>query len=279
MPELPEVETVKRIIEPQILGHKIFGVDVCNRQVIAYPTPDKFVEILLGRVFVSMSRRGKFLSFHFDNGDELVLHLRMTGQLLVTPEDYPQEKHTHVRIYLEDDRQIRYIDVRRFGRFWYLTKEEADTMTGRSKLGPEPFDAALTAEYLQTKLGAKKKAIKEMLHDQSVVAGIGNIYSDEILFASHIYPETRCCELTDADWQMLSEKIPEILEWGIQTNAMSPEEYLAGKGKEYRNTPDLRVYGREGKPCVNCSTSLRRITVGGRSSCFCPVCQKKVFKD
>ena len=275
MPELPEVETVKRIIEPQIMGQKIAGVDVCNQQVIAHPTLEQFVESLSGGAFTSMSRRGKFLSFHMDNGDELVLHLRMTGQLLVTPEDYPMEKHTHVIIHLEDGRQIRYIDVRRFGRFWYLQKDEADTFTRRNKLGPEPWDTSFTANYLQTKLGKKKKAIKEMLHDQSVVAGIGNIYSDEILFVSEIHPETRCCELTESDWQVLAEKIPEILEWGIETNAMSPEEYLAGKGKEYRNTPDLRVYGREGKPCVNCGADMERITIGGRSSCFCPVCQKK----
>ena len=275
MPELPEVETVKRIIEPQITGQKIAGVDICNAQVIAHPTSEQFVESLPGRTFASMSRRAKYLSFHMDNGAELVLHFRMTGQLLVTPEDYPMEKHTHVIIHLEDGRQIRYIDVRRFGRFWYLQKDEADTFTRRNKLGPEPWDTSFTANYLQTKLGKKKKAIKEMLHDQSVVAGIGNIYSDEILFVSGIYPETKCCELTEPDWQVLAEKIPEILEWGIETNAMSPEEYLAGKGKEYRNTPDLRVYGREGKPCVNCGADMERITIGGRSSCFCPVCQKK----
>ena len=275
MPELPEVETIKRIIEPQIIGQKIAGVDIRNGQVIAHLASEQFVEFLEGRTFTSMSRRGKFLSFHLDNDDELVLHLRMTGQLFVTPEDYPLEKHTHVIIHLEDGRQIRYIDVRRFGRFWYLKAGEADIVTGRNKLGPEPWDPAFTANYLQTKLGKKKKPIKEMLHDQSVVAGIGNIYSDEILFVSGIYPETKCCELTEPAWQVLAEKIPEILKWGIKTNAMSPEEYLAGKGKEYRNTPDLRAYGREGKPCVNCGADMERITICGRSSCYCPVCQKK----
>ena len=159
MPELPEVETVKRIIEPQITGQKIAWVEICNNQVIAHPEPERFAEILSGRAFTSMSGRGKFLSFHMDNGDELVLHLRMAGQLLVTPENHPLEKHTHVIIHLEDGRQIRYIDVRRFGRFWYLREGEADTFTGRNKLGPEPWDPEFTAAYLQTKLGKKKKAI------------------------------------------------------------------------------------------------------------------------
>ena len=114
-----------------------------------------------------------------------------------------------------------------------------------------------------------------MLHDQTIVAGIGNIYSDEILFAAGICPEQKCCELTEEDWAALAEKIPEIISRGIRKNRMTPEQYLEGKGKEYRNTPHLRAYGHEGKPCPNCGTLFEKITVGGRSSCFCPNCQRK----
>lgn len=275
MPELPEVETIKRIIEPQISGCKITGVDVCNRQIVAHPTPDEFVEILLGRTFVSMSRRGKYLIFHLDNGDELILHLRMTGQLLLTPEDYPLEKHTHILIHLKNGMQIHYIDVRRFGRFWYIKKDESRSITGIDKLGIEPFDEQLTLDYLKEKIGKKKRPVKEMLHDQSVVAGIGNIYSDETLFAAGIYPGTRCSELTDDEWNKLAEMIPITLQWAIEKNQMSPEEYLAGKGKEYRNTPYLQAYGHQGKACPVCGSKFEKITVCGRSSCYCPKCQAK----
>ena len=274
MPELPEVETVKRILAPQLCGRRIERVNIKNAQVIAHPDAESFADLLTGKTITGMSRRGKFLKAELEDGGSLCLHLRMTGQLLVTPADFPEEKHTHLIADLSDGKQLRYIDVRRFGRFWYLNKDEADVFTGMGQLGIEPDEPQLTAEYLRTKLGKKKKAIKEMLHDQSIVAGIGNIYSNEILFDSCIYPEKKCCELTADEWNRLAESIPKVIAWGIWTDAMTPEEYLEGKGKEYRNTADLKAYGSAGKPCVRCGTVMERITVGGRSSCFCPACQR-----
>lgn len=274
MPELPEVETIRRILEPQLKGRQIVSVSVKNPQIIAYPETDIFSKILVGQTITSMSRRGKFLTIHFESNDSLTLHLRMTGQLLVTPNDFPEEKHTHLVAGLSDNMEIRYIDVRRFGRLWYLQADEADTVTGRSKLGIEPFDELLTADYLKSKLGKRKKPIKEMLLDQSIVTGIGNIYSDEILFSACIYPETRCSDMTAEQWEQLAKAIPDILLWGIEANKMTAEEYLAGMGKEYRNTPFLKAYGHEGKPCPNCGSLFEKISIGGRSSCFCPRCQK-----
>lgn len=275
MPEMPEVETIRRIIEPQIKGRKILSVTINNTQVIAYPDVSVFVESLTGQTVLNMSRRGKFLTVHLESGDRFVFHLRMTGQFLVTPEAYPIEKHTHLIAEMSDGNQIRYIDVRRFGRFWYLKADERDTMTGQDKLGLEPFDKNLTASYLQEKLGRRKKSIKEMLHDQSVVAGIGNIYSDEILYAAGIYPERKCVELDAGDWDSLAEKIPEIINWGIAVNDMTAEEYLSGKGREYWNISCLKVYGREHQRCVKCGSVIERVVIGGRSSCYCPSCQRK----
>ncbi|RUT50552.1 bifunctional DNA-formamidopyrimidine glycosylase/DNA-(apurinic or apyrimidinic site) lyase [Campylobacter fetus] len=275
MPEMPEVETIRRIIEPQIAGQKVMSVIVNHPQIIGHPSAAEFVKLLSGQTFQNMSRRGKFLTVHFENGDSIVVHLRMTGQFLVTLPDYEEEKHTHLILNLSGGNQIRYIDVRRFGRFWYLKKDENDTVTGQDKLGVEPLDDTLTAGYLKAKLEKRKKAIKEMLHDQSIVAGIGNIYSDEILSAAGIYPEEKCADLTDGDWEILAEKIKEIIAWGINTNEMTPEEYLTGKGKEYSNIPNLRVYGREGLSCRKCGSTIERIVIGGRSSCYCPKCQKK----
>lgn len=274
MPELPEVETIKRIIEPQIVGSVIQKVEILNEQVIAHPAAENFAESLLNQKFSCMSRRGKFLIFHLENGGRVFLHLRMTGQLLATPSDYPTEKHTHLVLHLDNETQLRYIDVRRFGRFWYIGKEESESITGIDKLGLEPFDEQLTAGYLKSRLSRKKKSIKEMLHDQSIVAGIGNIYSDEILYICGIYPKTKCTELTDEDWEKLSQAIPQELSLAIKENEMSAEEYLAGKGKEYRNTPFLKAYGLAGMQCSVCGSSFKKITVGGRSSCYCPKCQK-----
>lgn len=275
MPEMPEVEIIRRIIEPQIKGQKIRNVRINHAQIIAYPEEGLFVQSLTGQTVKNMTRRGKFLTVHFESGDRLVLHLRMTGQLLVTPATYLEEKHTHLIAELSGGNQIRYIDVRRFGRFWFLKTDEKDTVTGQDKLGVEPLEDGLTADYLQERMGERKKSMKEMLHDQSIVAGIGNIYSDEILYAAGIYPEEKCADLDSDDWNRLAEAIKEIIAWGIDTNEMTPEEYLEGRGKEYRNMPHLRVYGREAQACNRCGQAIERIMIGGRSSYYCPVCQRK----
>lgn len=166
MPELPEVETIRRIIEPQLAGQTILHVTINNPQIVAYPEAEAFEKLLTGQMVKGISRRGKFLTVHFESGDRMTLHLRMTGQLLVTPSDYPVEKHTHLVAELSGGRQIRYVDVRRFGRFWYLKACEPDIVTGREQLGLEPLDDALTADYLKIRLGGRRKAIKEMLHDR-----------------------------------------------------------------------------------------------------------------
>lgn len=271
MPEMPEVEIIRRILEPQIAGKKIERVEILNSQIIAYPDMETFAAILTGQTIKNMSRKGKFLTIHFVSGDKLVLHLRITGQLLVMLKDTPVEKHTHLLIYLESGNQLRYIDVRRFGRLWYLKKDETDDITGQDKLGLEPLNEKLTSRYLKEKLGKKKKSIKEMLQEQSIIAGIGNIYSDEILYAAGIYPETKCMDMDDEEWDRLAKKIPEIIAWGIDTNEMTPED----KGKEYRNIPHLRVYGRAAQPCPVCQAVIKKISLGGRSSCYCPECQRK----
>ena len=141
-------------------------------------------------------------------------------------------------------------------------------------MGLEPFDQKFGAEYLQDKLGRRKKAIKECLLDQSVIAGIGNIYSDEILFRAKIRPARPANSLTEEEWQRLAAEIPKCLSYFIEKNRISPEEYLQGKGQDYRNTPFLQVYGHGGEPCQNCGTTLVRTVISGRSSVYCPACQK-----
>lgn len=275
MPELPEVETIRRVLEPQLVGLIINDVTINNSQVIAYPSAEEFSIHLTGQVVTGTARNGKFLTLLFQSGDKLTLHLRMTGCLLVTPASYPKEKHTHLVFSLSDGNELRFEDMRRFGRFWLIKNGELDTYSGINKLGIEPFDKKLTAEYLQKAYGKRKKAIKECLLDQGVVCGIGNIYSDEILFASKIHPQRPASSLTVCEWKVLSEMIPKRLSYFIEKNAVTKEEYLKDKGKDYRNTPFLQVYGHEKEPCAVCKTPLEKCTVGGRSSVYCPNCQKR----
>lgn len=289
MPELPEVETIKNVIEPQIRGHRIEDVTVSRPEIIAHPDAEQFCYLVKGQTISAMSRRGKFLKMHLANGSSILLHLRMTGGLLVTPADLPREKHTHLIMRLEHGQELRFCDQRRFGRFWLIQEGETDTYSGMHKLGLEPFDPAFHAEYLQNCLQKRKKAIKECLLEQTVVAGIGNIYADEILFAAKIHPARPAVSLCTEEWEQLAAVIRERLQYFIEKNVITPEEYLESKGREYRNTPFLEVYGHGGAPCPRCCPSgetsacgtdaeaytLRRIVIGGRSSVYCPHCQEE----
>ena len=275
MPELPEVETIRRVLELQVKGLTITAGTVNRPEVISHPTAEEFCQTLTGQTMATMTRRGKFLSVLLNSGDYFVLHLRMTGCLLLTPADYPAEKHTHVVFHLSSGEELRFSDTRRFGRFWLFCKGESDTYSGIDKLRLEPVDNGLTADYLQQHFGKRKKAIKECLLDQSVIAGIGNIYSDEILFASGSHPARPAKGLTHVEWKHLATTIPERLAYFIEKDALTSEEYLEGKGQDYRNTPFLQVYGHGGEFCPNRGFALCRMTVGGRSSVFCPACQRE----
>ena len=274
MPELPEVEMIKRVIEPQIQGRMITKVAVRRPEVAAYPEADEFCRRLTGQTVSHMARQGKFLIIHLENKERIVLHLRMTGGLLLAPAQCPEEKYTHVVFSLDNGTELRFSDMRRFGRFWLLREEETDTCTGMDKLGLDPLAPACNAEYLSSHLSKRRKAIKECLLEQTIIAGIGNIYSDEILFTAGIYPARPANSLKQTEWERLAEAIPERISYFIEKNAITAEEYLETKGRDYRNTPFLQVYGHGGSPCPKCRETLCRMVIGGRSSVYCPVCQK-----
>lgn len=274
MPELPEIEAVKRVLEPQIQGLVIENIIIRRPEITACPTADEFCSRLLGQVISHMERRGKYLTIRTVNEDRVILHLRMTGRLLLMDADAPEEKHTHLIFQLEGGKELRFCDTRRFGRFWLFSKEENDTYSGIGKLGKEPFDPGFSAEYLKDHLGKRKKAIKNCLLEQSVIAGIGNIYSDEILFRAKIHPARPANCLTEKEWERLALVIPECLSYFIEKNTMTPKEYLESKGQDYRNTPYLQVYGHEGEPCPICGKPLCRMVISGRSSVYCSSCQK-----
>ena len=275
MPELPEVETIKNMIGPQVQGLMVKEAVIRRPEVVARPSAGEFCTRLKGQTFGRMERRGKFLIFTLDSGCAVVLHLRMTGCLLFAPAELPEEKHTHLVFRFCGGKELRFSDTRRFGRFWLIQKGETDTYSGIGKLGIEPLSPECNAEYLRMRLGKRKKAIKECLLDQRVVAGIGNIYSDEILFVAGLHPARPADSLTEEDWARLAAVLPERLSYFIEKNKTTPEEYLKTKGQDYRNTPFLQVYGRQGQACPSCGEPLRRAVIGGRGSTFCPNCQKE----
>lgn len=274
MPELPEIETIKRVIEPQIRGLAIEKITVHRPEVIAHPVADAFCRAVTGQVIVRMARRGKFLQIELENQSRLLLHLRMTGCLLVVPQGCPMEKHTHLVFHLQNGTELRFSDARRFGRFWLIQAGEEDVYSGIAKLGVEPLEPACSADYLQRKFGPRKKAIKSCLMDQHVIAGIGNIDADEILFRAGLHPARPAGNLSRADWETLAAVIPDCLSYLIAKNRITAQEYAASKGRDYRSTPYLQVYGHDGQPCPLCGVCLCRMVIGGRSSVYCPACQK-----
>lgn len=274
MPELPEVETVRRVLDVQLRGRTILGVSALRPDIVAHPDAETFAGALTGRRISGMDRRGKFLRIMLDDGGELALHLRMTGALLVMPCDMPPEPHTHMALSLSGGEELRFSDMRRLGKVWLRASDERDDFTGMAKLGLEPFDAALDAAYLRARLGCSRRAIKTCLMDQAAIAGIGNIYSDEILFAARIDPARQAVSLSAGEWELLAQLIPERMRFFVDMSAISAEDYLAGRGKDYRNTPHLQVYGHAGEVCPRCCGTLARRVIGGRGSVSCPACQK-----
>ena len=273
MPEMPEVETIKKVLSRHIKGKIIENVKVNNEQVIATPSTEKFILLVKGKTISNFLRRGKFLKLQFTDKSYLVIHLRMTGCLTLESSKTPYEKHTHLLLILNDGNELRYVDTRRFGKIWFFKKENED-VSGITKLGIEPFSSKLTLEYLKSKCKKSKKCIKELLLNQQIIAGIGNIYSDEILFESQILPNKLGCNLLDEEYEKLVKVIPKVLDYFIKKNTISFEDYLLTKGKDYRNTPYLKVYGKSDSFCPKCYGLLKRMMINGRSSVYCPHCQK-----
>ena len=277
MPELPEVESVKRVLSPQLINRTLVAVEVFKSKIIATDL-SSFLNDLNSKEIVNVERRGKFLIITLNTLDKIFIHLRMTGCLLVAPKTYPKEKHTHVIISLDNNTELRYIDSRAFGKFWLIKNGESEETTGVTKLGLEPLKDEITPDYLKSKLKNKNVAIKTALLDQGVIAGIGNIYSDEILHKAKINPETKCNALNDNEWAILSSTIEDTLYFFVEKNNITKEEYLLGKGKKYKNTPFIRIYGHAGSTCPTCLAILESTRINGRSSVYCPKCQKKKAK-
>jgi formamidopyrimidine-DNA glycosylase len=278
MPELPEVETVRRGLNKLTLAQEITGGDVLLERTIAYPfSADEFIADLRGSAITSWHRRGKYLVAELSpNSPWLGVHLRMTGQLLWLDRDEPLHKHTRVRLYFGDRQELRFVDQRTFGQMWWVPPGVAveKIITGLAKLAVDPFSPEFTVEYLANKLQNRRRPIKTALLDQSVVAGLGNIYADEALFKSGVQPETLCTNLQLPQIELLRDAIIQVLEASLAAGGTTFSNFLNVQGVNGNYGGVAWVYNRAGEPCRVCGNVIQRIRLGGRSSHFCPQCQQ-----
>lgn len=283
MPELPEVETVCRGLNNLTLNQKILGAEVLLNRTIAYPNSiDEFLSDIKDKIIVKWQRRGKYLIAELNPPSALGVHLRMTGQLLWCNESDPLPTHTRVRLFCQSDQmssnnqqELRFVDQRTFGKMWFIPPETdpKTIITGLQNLGPEPFHPDFSVTYLINKLKNKQRHIKTALLDQSIIAGIGNIYADEVLFLSNIRPTTLCSNLQSQQIEKLHSHITEVLQTAIKAGGTTIRNYLNVEGVNGNYAQMAWVYGRNGQTCVVCGTLIEKIKLGGRSSHFCPKCQ------
>ncbi|MBN2046107.1 MAG: bifunctional DNA-formamidopyrimidine glycosylase/DNA-(apurinic or apyrimidinic site) lyase [Anaerolineales bacterium] len=270
MPELPEVETIARNLRegnsqvPSVMGMRVTGAEVFWTRTIAQPDSKAFVTLVRGQEIRGVSRRAKYLVFELSE-DYMLVHLRMSGDLILCPAGESCANHVRMRLQLDRDWQLDFNNPRKFGRVWLL-EDPADLF---SSLGPEPFDPTLTPEGFFASLSRRKRQIKPLLLDQGFIAGMGNIYTDEALNLAKIHPLTRADELDQEQADLLLESIRRVLNDGIRRNGASIDwVYQGGDFQNY-----FRVYQRTGEPCPDCGTPVERIVVGQRGTHLCPQCQ------
>ena len=271
MPELPEVETVKNGLKNKVLNKKITKCQIIYQGIIAYPDKDTFIKNITNQTINDIKRRGKFLMFELDDY-YLISHLRMEGKYFIKNKEESLNKHDHVIFTLDDKEELRYNDTRKFGKMHLVKKDELD-LTPISKLGLEPWDELLTTKYLKEKLN-KKKAIKTLLLDQSIITGIGNIYANEILFLSKINPETTGNNLTNKNLTDIIDNTKKVLEKAINAGGTTIHSYASVDGITGKFQQELLVHGKKSVPCPNCKTEILKIEVNGRGTYYCPKCQK-----
>jgi formamidopyrimidine-DNA glycosylase len=281
MPELPEVETVARGLQLAVAGRRILSVTLGKTDFI--DNPQDLERELPGREIRSVERYGKFMllrlqrsgagtseSGEIESETALLVHLGMTGMLMPVLADEPHKKHTHVFMVLDDGRELRYIDPRRFGRMAYLAGEVL--VEELKRFGADPLE--VDREEFIKRIRSRKSRIKALLLNQEVLRGVGNIYADESLWRSKIHPASMASKLTPKQVAELYRALQAILQRAIAMRGSSISDFVDAKGEPGEYQQHHRVYGREGKPCFRCKTPIRRIIVAGRSSHFCPFCQK-----
>jgi formamidopyrimidine-DNA glycosylase len=267
MPELPEVETIARKLRFDLIGKTIRDADLRWTRTLAMPSPKIFKRQIKGQQIKEVTRRAKFFILHF-SGSSLLIHLRMSGDLSIRSSTIRLEKHDRLVLKLSDNKSLVFNDTRKFGRVW-LTSTPEDVL---GKLGPEPLSKDFTAQWLYHALSKKHRQIKPLLLDQTFLAGLGNIYTDEALHIAKLHPLIASDSVTVEQARALREAVRKVLKEGIRRNGASIDWVY--RGGEFQN--HFRVYDREGKSCPVCGTEIKRITVGQRGTHYCPNCQAEV---
>ena len=278
MPELPEVETVRRGLADRLESFEIAEIEVCRARAIASPGGvDQFVAGLKGATVGAWTRRGKYLMAQLEpNRGSWGVHLRMTGQFQWHAQPAPPCNHTRVRFWNQSNEELRFVDVRSFGEMWWVPEgDDLDTvMTGLKRLGPEPFSDAFTGAYLKQRLKGSTRPIKTALLDQSLVAGVGNIYADESLFASGIPPLTASGKLSIEQLVRLRDELINVLNISIGVGGTTFSDFRDLEGVNGNYGGQSWVYRRSGQPCRRCGTPISREKLSGRSTHWCPNCQR-----
>lgn len=273
MPELPEVETIKETLKSKLINHTIKGIKILYPNIIEYPNVEQLKQEITGETIHNLIRRGKWLLFELDHY-YLLSHLRMEGRYLFRTSNDPIEKHEHIIFQLENDMELRYKDTRKFGRMHFITKENLYKQKPLLNLGLEPWDEKLNIQYLKEKLKQKTIPIKTSLLDQSIIAGIGNIYANEILFLSTINPLKKSNHLNDKELNKIIQNTKTVLEKAIQEGGTTIRSYESSEGVHGKFQQNLYVHGKEDQPCPNCKHTIVKMMLGGRGTYYCPKCQK-----
>lgn len=273
MPELPEVETVKRSLQPVLEGETITGVEVYYPGIIKKPGISEFRQLSAGKKIQKVERRGKYLLFQLSHGYTLVIHLRMTGQLILASKGEPYTQHTHVVFCLTNNKQLRFVDIRKFGLIFLIPSGNWQEAGGLSELGPEPLAEEFTLDLFRTLLQRKRGILKAFLLDQKNIAGIGNIYADEVLFFAGLHPQRSVETLTEAEIETLYAAIRAKLAEGVEYRGTSVRNYVDGQGEKGGFQERLQVYDHAGLPCPRCGATLIKTSVAGRGTVYCPRCQ------
>lgn len=274
MPELPEVETIRKSLEERLSGLTIKDTNIYFDKIIKEPTCiENFRNTVINKRIISLKRRGKYLLIHLTDEYVIVIHLRMTGRLLYTKNYEVITKHTHLIFCLDNNFHLRFVDIRKFGTIYLLKETELDTIKGLANLGLEPLSKNFNLEFLTEKLSKRSKKIKQLLLDQDIVAGIGNIYADEILFESKILPDRQANSLKEGEIESLFHSIVKVIREAIDHRGTSFRDYVDGDGEQGEYQKYLKVYQKTEQPCCRCQCKIKREKIAGRSSHFCPGCQ------
>lgn len=274
MPELPEVTTVLTSLLPHLKSKTIQVVLVLHQDVVGWPESTlTFAKNLCGQKIIDGSRRGKYLLFKLSNSQILIIHLRMTGRLILVEPKHSRAKHTHLVLSFAD-KELHFIDPRRFGRIFLIKSGEETKAGGLAKLGIEPLSSEFTLEVFANKIKAKRSYLKSLLLNQEFIAGLGNIYVDEILFKAQLHPLTKSENLSDQQIANLFNSIQKTLQQAIANRGTTFRDYRDGQDQSGNFQDLLTVYNRKGEQCGHCSCVIEKQVICGRGTYFCPQCQK-----